>query len=133
MTEAIALHLLLEKLMADRPIKASRVIKSKMRFSSAPLEPEELSDYVCMDHTNYPDALVTEYQYRALAVLGDDFHKYACKKYPPELSCVFLVDEFKPIFNEIHRAVTYFVGQGLTVHEALVTFIKGKDLLEVEA
>lgn len=129
MAEAIALEMLLERLRAERPAKLSKVIKSKMRFSGAALAPEEMSDLTSMDHTSWPEAIVTEYQYRALAVLGEDFHRYACRKYPPEASCVFLVEEFKPMFNEIHRGVTHFVGQGLSVHDALKTFIKGKDFL----
>ena len=93
-----------------------------MRFSREPLTPAELAavfTHACARH----DVDVTEYQYRALAVLGDDFHRYTCKKYPPEEVCVWTVEEFKPLFNEIHRAVVYFVSQGMSVKEALIEFI----------
>lgn len=126
MTEPIALEMLLDKLRADRPIKLSRIVKSKMRFSGGPLAPNEklvCGTVYCTQH----DTEVTEYQYRALAILGDSFHEYACKKYPPEdAPCVWTLDEFKAMFNEIHRGVDYFVKQGLSVKEALHTFINGK-------
>ena len=128
MSEAIALEMLLDKLRADRPIKLSRVIKSKIRFSTAPLTAEELSEATiafCYTH----DTQVTEYQYRALAVLDDAFSAYACKKYPPEDTCIWTIDEFKPMFNEIHRGVAHFVKQGLSVRDALYMFIRGKDFL----
>lgn len=131
MSEAIALDMLLDKLRADRPIKLSRVVKSKLRFPTADLTPDELnraSMYACYQH----DILVTEYQYRALAILGDDFHQYACKKYPPEATCIWTIDEFRPMFNEIHRGVTHFVQKGLSVRDALYMFIRDKDFLGVE-
>ena len=128
MSEAIALEMLLDKLRADRPIKLSRVIKSKMRFSTAPLTAQELGEVGvawCYRHGTE----VTEYQYRALVVLNDEFSAYACKKYPPEDTCIWTIDEFKPMFNEIHRGVAHFVKQGLSVRDALCMFIRGKDFL----
>lgn len=132
MSEAIALDMLLDKLRADRPIKLSRVVKSKLRFPAVDLTPDELSQAsMCKCYRH--DTPVTEYQYRALAVLSEEFHRYACKKYPLETTCIWTIDELRPMFNEIHRGVTHFVQKGLSVRDALYMFIQGKDFLAVEA
>jgi hypothetical protein len=68
--------------------------------------------------------LATEYQWRALAVLEDNFFKYKSRKYRDHEVSIFAIDEFKPMFNEIHRAVVWFMEQGRTSHEALVEFLR---------
>lgn len=112
------------KLETIKPTTRAR----KLSFSAEPLTPAELAtsyEAVCVGC----GATVTEYQYRALAVIKDSFYEKAVKKYPPEHhsidTCILVAPEYRPMFNEIHRATAYFVSKGLSVHDGLVVFLKG--------
>ena len=124
MVEALALDLVLDKLKAERPIRLSRLTKSTLRFPKGPLTADDVvgCEWVESNH----GTLVTDYQFRALCLLDDSFHAYRWKKYQDPNVCVFTIEEFKPLFNEIHRAVVYLKSLGSDTHEALVEFLRPK-------
>lgn len=93
-----------------------------MRFPTGPLTAEDIEGCEFVE-TQHGD-LVTEYQYRSLCLLDDQFYRYRAKKYQDYSVSVFEIEEFKPLFNEIHRAVKYLVSQGYTTHDALIEFLK---------
>jgi hypothetical protein len=117
----LALDELIEKLRAERPAKLGRVSRSKMVFSKAPLTTEEAEAATWVESNH--GTQVTEYQYRALALIKDSFHAYRWKKYPEDV-CVWAIDEFKPMFNEIHRAIAHLVdNEKLSIHDALIKYL----------
>ena len=114
----------LDTLKAETPPK--RKI-AKRKFENGPLSQNELDG--CLWESCYTcGKQVTEYQHRSLAVIKDSFYAKAVKKYAPENhtpeTCILAVDEYQPMFNEIHRATAHYVSEGLSVQEALIKFIK---------
>lgn len=108
--------------LRKEPAPRLRASRSKLRFSKEPLTSEELA--ACALVETPQGVIVTEYQYRSLAVLNDNFFKYRSKRYRDYSISIFSIDEFKPMFNEIHRAVAWLVGQGKSPHEALLEFLR---------
>jgi hypothetical protein len=115
------LESIITTLRKERPPRL-RMARSDLRFPKGPLTAEELA--ACTRVETPQGLIVSEYQWRALAVLDDDFYRYRWKRHRDESMSIFSIDEFKPMFNEIHRAVVYLVGQGKTPHDALVEFLK---------
>jgi hypothetical protein len=118
----LELDSLITKLKRERPIRTSRILKFPVRFPQHPLTEAEMANAEWVK--SWQGTPVTTYQYRALALLDEDFYIYLCKKYRPEIQCVWTIDEFKPLFNEIHRAIAYLVEQGYTVEKALKEYFK---------
>lgn len=132
------LSTVLDALKLELSPAKSRAAKS---FSRLPLSEAEVKNelwsecYTC-------GAQVTDYQYRALAILGDKFYFKAVRKYPPEHhtfeTCLLVVAEYQPMFNEIHRAVAHYIkAEGLTIGAALDRFInqarKSRKVVEDES
>lgn len=92
-------------------------------FSKDPLTEQELLGLTteCEHGTK-----CSTYQLRALVVLDDKFHVDRFTGHRGVVKCVFEIPEYMGLFNEIHRAICYYVDQGLGVREALYRFLKSR-------
>lgn len=100
--------------------KALRFNK-ELKFSGDPLTEEECKEATWVEVPL--GSKCTTYQHRALAVLDDVFYAYRWRKYQGVLD-IFTIEEFKPMFCQIHRAVVFLQSQGLSVKEALYRYIR---------